>query len=68
MTGPLPGTIPERPFGVHFRMAPWKSLVVLIAIPVLLLVVQVIVFQAVVLIEQTTNANAGTELALVGAA
>jgi uncharacterized protein len=57
VTGPLPGTIPERPFGVHFRMAPWKSLVVLIAIPVMLLVVQVIVFQVVVLIEGPADPN-----------
>jgi membrane protease YdiL (CAAX protease family) len=47
----LPGTSPERPFGVHLRMARWKSLVVLIAVPVILLLVQVIVFQPVVLIE-----------------
>jgi membrane protease YdiL (CAAX protease family) len=50
-TGALPGTVPERPFGVHFRMARWKSLVVLVAVPVMLLLVQIIVFQPVVLIE-----------------
>lgn len=44
-------TLPDRPFGVHFRMARWKSLVVLVAIPLTLLVVQVVVFQAVVLVE-----------------
>jgi membrane protease YdiL (CAAX protease family) len=47
----LPGTLPDRPFGVHFRMARWKSLVVLIAIPAMLLLVQIIVFQPVVMIE-----------------
>lgn len=47
----LPGTWPDRPFGVHFRMSRWKSLVVLVAIPVTLLLVQIIVFQGVVLIE-----------------
>lgn len=53
----LPGTLPERPFGVHFRMARWKSLVVLIAVPVTLLLVQVIVFQPVVLIEGPADPN-----------
>ena len=43
--------MPERPFGVHFRMARWKSLVVLIAVPVMLLLVQIILFQPVVMIE-----------------
>ncbi|MFD7026047.1 CPBP family intramembrane glutamic endopeptidase [Promicromonospora sukumoe] len=47
----LPGTSPDRPFGVHFRMARWKSLVVLIALPLLLFAVQIVVFQAVVLVE-----------------
>ncbi|MGW2092204.1 CPBP family intramembrane glutamic endopeptidase [Promicromonospora sukumoe] len=55
--GALPGTQPERPFGVHFRMSRWKSLVVLIAIPVTLLLVQIIVFQAVVLIEGPADPN-----------
>ncbi|MEU8378471.1 type II CAAX endopeptidase family protein [Streptosporangium sp. NPDC048865] len=53
----LPGTLPERPFGVHFRMARWKSLVVLIAIPAMLLLVQIIVFQPVVLIEGPADPN-----------
>lgn len=44
-------TLRDRPFGVHFRMARWKSLVVLIAIPVTLLLVQIIVFQAVYALE-----------------
>ncbi len=56
----LPGTDPDRPFGVHFRMARWKSLVVLIAIPVTLLLVQVIVFQGVVAIEGPTDPNRPT--------
>jgi membrane protease YdiL (CAAX protease family) len=45
------GTLPDRPFGVHFRMARWKTIIVLIAIPVTLLLVQIIVFQGVVAIE-----------------
>lgn len=45
------GTLPDRPFGVHFRMARWKSLIVLIAIPVTLLLVQIIVFQGVYALE-----------------
>jgi membrane protease YdiL (CAAX protease family) len=53
----LPGTLPERPFGVHFRMARWKSLIVLIAVPVTLLLVQIVVFQAVVLIEGPADPN-----------
>ena len=53
----LPRTLPERPFGVHFRMSRWKSLIVLIAIPVTLLVVQIIVFQAVVMIEGPADPN-----------
>lgn len=53
----LPGTLPDRPFGVHFRMARWKSLIVLIAIPVTLLLVQIIVFQAVVAIEGPADPN-----------
>jgi membrane protease YdiL (CAAX protease family) len=58
MTTPmLPGTLPDRPFGVHFRMARWKSLIVLIAIPATLLLVQVIVFQGVVAIEGPTDPN-----------
>lgn len=47
----LPGTLPERPFGVHFRMARWKSLIVLIAAPGMLLVAQIILFQVAALIE-----------------
>ena len=53
----LPGTLPDRPFGVHFRMSRWKSLVVLIAVPVILLLVQIIVFQPVVLIEGPADPN-----------
>ncbi|MDQ0644341.1 CPBP family intramembrane glutamic endopeptidase [Microbacterium murale] len=53
----LPGTLPERPFGVHFRMPRWKSLIVLIAIPVTLLLVQLIVFQGVVAIEGPADPN-----------
>lgn len=53
----LPGTVPDRRFGVHFRMARWKSLIVLIAAPVVLFVVQTIVFQAVVLIEGPADPN-----------
>ncbi|MCS5721477.1 CPBP family intramembrane metalloprotease [Herbiconiux sp. CPCC 203407] len=53
---PAPPTAPaidltDRPFGVHFRMARWKSLIVLVAVPLLLLVVQILVFQIVVLVE-----------------
>lgn len=51
MTCPLHPALANRPFGVHFRLPRWKSLIVLIAVPVLLLLVQVIVFQAVVMIE-----------------
>ena len=40
-----PGTLPDRPFGVHVRMARWKSLIVLIAIPLTLFVTQILVFQ-----------------------
>jgi membrane protease YdiL (CAAX protease family) len=43
-----PGTFPDRPFGVHFRMARWKSIIVLIAIPLTLLLVQITVFQVLV--------------------
>ncbi len=53
----LPGTSPDRPFGVHFRMSRWKSLVVLVAVPVILLLVQIIVFQPVVLIEGPADPN-----------
>lgn len=53
----LPGTLPDRPFGVHFRMARWKSLIVLVAIPVTLLIVQIIVFQGVVAIEGPADPN-----------
>src|ERR1044071_7471658 len=56
----LPGTDPDRPFGVHFRMARGKSLVVLVAIPVTLLLVQIIVFQGVVAIEGPTDPNRPT--------
>ncbi len=45
------GVVHDRPFGVHVRMARWKSLLVIFAVPVLLLVVQILVFQVVVLIE-----------------
>lgn len=50
-TTALPGTLPDRPFGVHFRMARWKSLIVLIAAPVVLFVAQIILFQVAALIE-----------------
>ncbi|MFI8528033.1 CPBP family intramembrane glutamic endopeptidase [Promicromonospora sukumoe] len=53
----LPGTWPDRPFGVHFRMSRWKSLVVLVAIPLILLLVQIILFQGVVLIEGPADPN-----------
>jgi membrane protease YdiL (CAAX protease family) len=53
----LPGTLPDRPFGVHFRMARWKSLIVLILIPLTLLLVQIIVFQGVVAIEGPADPN-----------
>lgn len=53
----LPGTLPDRSFGVHFRMARWKSLIVLIAVPATLLLVQVIVFQGVVAIEGPADPN-----------
>ncbi|TFD87005.1 CPBP family intramembrane metalloprotease [Cryobacterium lactosi] len=51
MTSPLHTTLSDRPFGVHFRLPRWKSLIVLISVPVLLLLVQILVFQAVVMIE-----------------
>ena len=51
MTSPLHPALADRPFGVHFRLPRWKSLILLIAVPVLLLLVQIIVFQAVVMIE-----------------
>jgi len=50
-TSSLPGTLPERPFGVHFRMARWKSIIVLIAAPLTLGLMQAIFWQLVVLIE-----------------
>lgn len=53
----LPVTQNPRPFGVHFRMVGWKSLVVLIAAPVVLFAVQAIVFQGVVLIEGPADPN-----------
>lgn len=43
--------ISDRPFGVHIRMKRWKSLIVLIAVPVVLLVMQIVIFQGVTLIE-----------------
>ncbi|WP_165968805.1 CPBP family intramembrane glutamic endopeptidase [Arthrobacter crusticola] len=43
--------ISARPFGVHIRMQRWKSLIVLIAVPVILLVAQIVIFQFVTLIE-----------------
>ncbi|WP_159617922.1 CPBP family intramembrane glutamic endopeptidase [Arthrobacter zhaoguopingii] len=43
--------ISDRPFGVHIRMQRWKSLIVLIAVPVILLVMQIAIFQFVTLIE-----------------
>ncbi|WP_130178577.1 CPBP family intramembrane glutamic endopeptidase [Cryobacterium sp. SO1] len=51
MTSPLHTTLSDRPFGVHFRLPRWKSLIVLISVPVVLLLVQVLVFQAVAMIE-----------------
>lgn len=51
MTNPLRPALADRPFGVHFRLPRWKSLIVLIAVPLLLLVVQVLVFHAVAMIE-----------------
>lgn len=51
MNSPLRPALADRPFGVHFRLPRWKSLIVLIAVPLLLLVVQVLVFQAVAMIE-----------------
>lgn len=53
----LPGTSPERPFGVHFQMGRWKALIVLIATPVMLLLAQIILFQAVVWIEGPADPN-----------
>ncbi|RUQ98158.1 CPBP family intramembrane glutamic endopeptidase [Labedella endophytica] len=53
----LPGTLPDRPFGVHFRMARWKSLIVLIAIPVTLFLAQIIVFQIPIAIEGPADPN-----------
>lgn len=41
----------DRPFGVHIQIARWKSVLVILAVPVLLLLVQILVFQGVVLIE-----------------
>ncbi len=43
--------IAARPFGVHIRMPRWKSLIVLLAVPVILLVAQIVIFQFVTLIE-----------------
>lgn len=40
-----------RGFGIHFRMPRWMSLIVLVAVPATLFVVQIIVFQAVVAID-----------------
>jgi len=63
MTDPAPAPIParadatgvgageHRPFGVHLRMGRWRSLLVLVAAPVTLLLAQLVVFQAVVAIE-----------------
>jgi uncharacterized protein len=53
----LPGTDPDRPFGVHFRMAWWKSVIVIIAIPLTLLLTQVIIFQVVVAVEGPADPN-----------
>ena len=52
-----PGTLPDHPFGVHFRMARWKSLIVLIAIPLTLFVTQILVFQIPVAIEGPADPN-----------
>jgi len=51
MTSPLHTALSDRPFGVHFRLPRWKSLIVLIAVPLVLLVVQVLLFQAIAMIE-----------------
>lgn len=50
-TGSLGSTMTDRPFGVHIRVSRWKSVLVILAVPLLLLLVQIIVFQGVVLIE-----------------
>lgn len=45
------GPLPDRPFGVHFRMAKWQSLLVFVSIPLVLLVTQLLAFQGAALIE-----------------
>lgn len=50
-TGRPDATTDDRPFGVHIRVSRWKSVLVIVAVPLLLLVVQIIVFQGVVAIE-----------------
>ncbi|WP_439593000.1 CPBP family intramembrane glutamic endopeptidase [Microbacterium sp.] len=59
-------SLPDRPFGVHFRVPRWKSLIVLIAIPATLFLVQIIVFQGVYAIEgpPVPNETALTPLAI----
>ncbi|MFI5720691.1 CPBP family intramembrane glutamic endopeptidase [Nocardia sp. NPDC051750] len=50
----------SRPFGAHVRMSWWKPLVLLIAVPVILVVLQVLTYQVVGVIEGSDEPMSAT--------